>query len=312
MDLEVRHLRLVSTIADCGSLTRAGELLHLTQSALSHQLRDIESRLGAKLFDRLNRRMVATPAGLRLIDSARTVLAELSQTEDEIRRGLQPTPRRLRISTECYTCYHWLPPVIRKLRERDPQIEIEIDTDATKSPVTALQAGTLDVAFMYSPVRQRGLVSRTILEDEMMLLIHADHALAARPFVRLADFRHLRLFTYSPREESYFVRTTLRRAGVAPAAVQPVRITEAVVELVRAGLGAAVLANWAVRQYVERSTDLRAIRITPKGLPRRWNAVFPKRHEGLPDLESFLKLVAMNGPKETISPLRPVPRTRVS
>jgi LysR family transcriptional regulator for metE and metH len=311
MDLEVRHLRLVSTIADCGSLTRAGELLHLTQSALSHQLRDIEGRLGTKLFDRLNRRMVATPAGLRLIDSARTVLAELTVAEEEIRRGLRPVPRRLRISTECYTCYHWLPPVIRKLRERDPSIEIEIDTDATTTPVSALQAGTLDVAFMYSPVRQRGLISRLILEDEMMLLVHADHPLAARPFVRLSDFRQLRLFTYSPRKESYFVNITLRRAGVAPEAVQPVRITEAVVELVRAGLGAAVLANWAVKQYVERSTDLRAIRITAKGLPRRWNAVYPKRHEGLPHLESFLTLVAANGPKDTVSPLRPVARTKV-
>jgi LysR family transcriptional regulator for metE and metH len=311
MDLEVRHLRLVSTIADCGSLTRAGELLHLTQSALSHQLRDIEGRLGAKLFDRLNRRMVATPAGLRLIESARSVLAELTQAEDAIRRGLQPAPRRLRIATECYTCYHWLPPVIRKMRERDPHIDIEIDTDATPSPVAALQAGTLDVAFMFSSVRQRGLVSRVILEDEMMLLVAADHPLAAQSFVRFSDFRHLRLFTYSPRQESYFVRTILRRAGVSPEAVQPVRITEAVVELVRAGLGAAALANWAVRQYVDQSTDLRALRITPKGVSRRWNAVYPARHEGLPHLEAFLKLVAMNGPKEATSPLRPV-RTKVS
>ena len=79
MDLEVRHLRLVSTIADCGSLTRAGERLHLTQSALSHQLRDIEGRLGTKLFDRLNRRMVATPAGRALFKRALPLWAAAEQ-----------------------------------------------------------------------------------------------------------------------------------------------------------------------------------------------------------------------------------------
>ena len=100
MDLDVRHLRLVVAIAEHRSLTRASEVLHLTQSALSHQLRDIEERLGTLLFLRLNKRMAPTPAGERLLTTARAVLAELTGAETAIRGGLKDAPVPLRLSTE--------------------------------------------------------------------------------------------------------------------------------------------------------------------------------------------------------------------
>src|SRR5436190_15692303 len=101
MDLEIRHLRLVAAVADCGSLTRAADRLHLTQSALSHQLRDIESRLGAPLFVRLSRRMALTPEGDRILASARRVLDELRRAEDDV-RGMSDAGRGvLRLCTQC-------------------------------------------------------------------------------------------------------------------------------------------------------------------------------------------------------------------
>src|SRR2546430_8748358 len=81
VDLEVRHLQLIAAVADVGSLTRAGDRLHLTQSALSHQLRDIEARLGAPLFLRVGKRLVLTPAGERLLASARDVLERLERAQ---------------------------------------------------------------------------------------------------------------------------------------------------------------------------------------------------------------------------------------
>ncbi|HEX2401688.1 MAG TPA: LysR family transcriptional regulator, partial [Mycobacterium sp.] len=107
MDLEVRHLRLVSAVAELGSLTRAGDRLHLTQSALSHQLRDIESRLGAALFLRVGKRLVLTPAGERLLATARDVLDRLDRTEQDIHQMGKARAGMLRLTTECYTCYHW-------------------------------------------------------------------------------------------------------------------------------------------------------------------------------------------------------------
>jgi len=116
MDLEVRHLRLVAAVAAVGSLTRAGDRLHLTQSALSHQLRDIESRLGTALFLRIGKRLVLTPAGQRLLASATDVLGRLEEAERDIREMGRDRAGTLRITTECYTCYHWLPALLLRYR----------------------------------------------------------------------------------------------------------------------------------------------------------------------------------------------------
>src|SRR5215203_1368178 len=99
MNLEVRHLKLIKSIAEEGSVTRAGSRLYLTQSALSHQLRDVEDKLGVALFTRMNKRMVLTPAGERLLASAHNVLDELKRTEEDLRHIALERERILRIST---------------------------------------------------------------------------------------------------------------------------------------------------------------------------------------------------------------------
>src|SRR5580700_11833587 len=103
MNLEIRHLKLVAAIAETGSVTLASNRLHLTQSALSHQLRDAEEQLGVPLFERRNRRMALTPAGERLLQSARAVIDELARAEKDIREcnGNGTSKGVLRVSTEC-------------------------------------------------------------------------------------------------------------------------------------------------------------------------------------------------------------------
>src|SRR5437773_109195 len=111
MILETRHLRLVAAVAEHGTLTKAGRVLHLTQSGVSRQLLDLETSLGLPLFHRLGKRMVPTPAGERLLVAARRTLPQLTDVEEELRRLAGGRAAILRVSTECYTCYHWLPGV---------------------------------------------------------------------------------------------------------------------------------------------------------------------------------------------------------
>ena len=113
MNLEIRHLKLVATVAEEGSVTRAANRLHLTQSALSHQLRDVEDKLGVALFQRTARRMLLTPAGQRLLESAKLVLEELERAETALLHESNQRDGLLRITTECYTCYHWLPSLLQ-------------------------------------------------------------------------------------------------------------------------------------------------------------------------------------------------------
>src|SRR5829696_1756756 len=138
MNLEVRHLKLIRAIAREGSITAAGNRLHLTQSALSHQLRDAEEKLGVPLFTRLNKRMLLTPAGERLLASAETVIQEIKRAEEDIRQIALSREGILRLSTQCYTCYHWLPSMLKLFQQKFPRIEVQIMVEATRRPIEAL------------------------------------------------------------------------------------------------------------------------------------------------------------------------------
>jgi LysR family transcriptional regulator for metE and metH len=138
MTLDVRDLRLVHAITEQGSLTRAGNALFLTQSALSRQLADLEKRLGVSLFQRSGRRMVPTPAGERLLESARQIMGAVARAEEEVREAAGESEAVLRFATECYTCYHWLPKVLIDFRRRFPRVEPRIVAAATPRPIPAL------------------------------------------------------------------------------------------------------------------------------------------------------------------------------
>lgn len=293
MDLEVRHLKLVREVNAGGSLTRAGAALHLTQSALSHQLRDIESRLGTALFLRVGKRMMLTAAGERLLKSADEVLGTLERTEEAIRHLAGAKRGVLRLTTECYTCYHWLPPLMKRYRAAHPQVDIRIDVNATADPVAHLIEGRLDVAIVSDPVRDRRVVCRPLFDDELVVIVDPRHPLAARPFVQFEDFAAETLLTYSPKDESTAYQLLLA-AGVTPA-VQQVQITEAMIELVKAGLGVAVLARWAVDSEVKAGA-LRALPLTRLGYRRTWSAATLKDLARVPHVKAFIDLVAAHPP----------------
>jgi LysR family transcriptional regulator, regulator for metE and metH len=295
MDIEVRHLRLVSAVAELGSLTRAGDRLHLTQSALSHQLRDIESRLGAALFLRVGKRLVLTPAGERLLATARDVLDRLERTEQDIHQMGKARAGMLRLTTECYTCYHWLPPLLVRYRKRFPQVEVRIDVGATGRPLDMLLAGKLDLAIMSSPVRDRRLVSRPVFDDELVVVAARDHRFAKQTHVRLSDLRDETLYVYPPKEESRVLQEVLVPSGHVPARVEEVMLTESIAELVKAGLGVSVLARWAVQPLVDAGSIV--IRpLTARGLRREWRAVMPKDLAGADYIGEFIDLLGKHAP----------------
>ncbi|HMF93908.1 MAG TPA: LysR family transcriptional regulator [Vicinamibacterales bacterium] len=295
MDLEIRHLQLVAAVADVGSLTRAGDRLHLTQSALSHQLRDIESRLGTPLFLRIGKRLVLTPAGERLLASAKDVLQRLERTEEEIRQMGRDRAGILRLTTECYTCYHWLPPLLMHYRRRFPRVEVRIDVDATHHPVEMLLAGKIDVGIVSSDVRDRRLVVQPVFEDEVVLIASKHHRFARQTHVKVTDLRDETLFVYPPREESTVLQEVLLPAGVTPARVDEVTLTEAIAELVKAGLGVAFLARWAVQPLIDAGSVV-ARPFTARGLHRTWRAVTPKDLASVDYVAAFVELMQSHTP----------------
>ena len=296
MQLEVRHLQLVAAIVDEGSLTRAGERLHLTQSALSHQLLDIEARLGTPLFHRINRKMMPTEAGERVLASARRILEELEQTEDDVRLYAGNRKGTIRLTTECYTVYHWLPWVMKRFEEKYPDIEIRIDVEATSAPFDALVSGTLDVAFVTSEKAPHGIAMETLFEDEMKVIVSPDHRFAKQEYVKASELAEETLLTYSELRGNVVYDRVLRPAGLEPKRHLEVKLTEAMIELVKAGVGVAVLAQWAAAPYIANGAVV-GVPLTKRGVSREWKAAYVASRQMPAFVRSFIDMVAGQAPR---------------
>lgn len=290
--LELRHLRLVWTVAAERSLTRASQRLRLTPSAISHQLRALEAVVSGPIFHREGRRLRLTAAGEVLLDAATRVLGIIADAEDRLVKSLQGRAGTVRLCTHCYTGYHWLPAVIRAFRTDHPEADVRVVGEATHRSLEALYDREIDLAITWKHPERAGLLVRPVLRDEVRLILPANHPLARKAWLEPAEIAREHLFLYAGGpEESSLCRDILRPAGVWPRRHTNIQLTEAILELVKAGMGVAALAEWAVQPYLADGSVV-AKRITSKGWHRTWNAVTWSKAESGPLVMSFVDRLA--------------------
>ena len=307
MDIEIRHLQMVTAVAASGSVTRAARDLHLTQSAVSHQLRAIEARLGTPLFLRVGKRMVATAAGGRVLDTARRVLDDIKAAEDDVRRYRAGEASVIRVCAQCNTGYHWLPPLIEVFRRTHPAVEVAIAVECTMRPLEALLEGRLDVAIVTDAVRSRQVRTRPLFEDEHAAIVAPDHRFARQAFVSPNDLADERLLLYSSSpDDSFTIQKILKPAGVIARRVSFVMLTEAILEMVKARLGVSVMQTWAITPAL-RAGEVRAVPITASGVRRQWRAATLTQAGRLPHVDAFIDLLAARAMPARRRPLT-VPR----
>ena len=292
MNIDIRDCQMVAAIAASGSVTRAAGELNRTQSAVSHQLRAIEERLGTALFLRVGKRMVVTAAGELVLATARRVLDDIRATEEDVRRLGGRQAGVLRVCAQCNTGYHWLPPLVEVFRRRFPAIDVSLAVECTLRPLDALLEGRLEVAIVTQAVRHDQVRVRPLFEDEHAAIVAPDHPFAKQAFVRPEDFASERLLLYSSSpDDSFTIQRVLRPAGVTPERVSFVMLTEAILEMVKAGLGISVMQTWAIEPSL-RAGDVRAIPITAGGIRRLWSAATLAAAGCVPHVEAFIDLLA--------------------
>jgi len=293
MKLEVRHLRLIQAISKEGSVTRAGDRLFLTQSALSHQLRDIETKLGAALFARVNKKMHLTSAGKRVLVAANEILDHLDRVEEDVKRIASNQEGIIRISTECYTCYHWLPPVLKRFNVDYPGIDVRIIVEATGDPINGLLDGLIDIGLTNTPRQNQKLRYQPLFRDEFVVIVSKEHPLCSKTYVSAKDFLDQHLIIYSTPEDNRVFQKILVPAGITPKRVSSVRLTEAIVEMVKAGLGIGILSKWSIAQQLEAGM-VQAIPLTKRGFCRTWYAATLRTTKTPAHLDAFIRLLGNN------------------
>jgi LysR family transcriptional regulator for metE and metH len=268
--IEIRHLQLIQAIASSGNMTKAADTLFLTQPSLSHQLKELEGRLGTQLFLRINKKLILTEAGTKILEASHDILPMIESVEKHIRHGDKKSVP-IRLSTQCYTCYHWLPYIMKKFIELMPEVEVDIVTEAMNNPVEYLLQGKIDLAVTNTTTKDKAIRYEKLFDDEQVLLVSKDHPLAEKEFIQLKDLTTETLIIYKESFESdYFAGQKLIPAGIKPAKILKMQLTEARVELVKAGVGVAVLSRWLVKPFISGNGGLAQVRITKSGFYRAW------------------------------------------
>lgn len=283
--MEVRHLKLVKEVAEKGSLTRARDTLYLSQSALSHQLKEVENQLGAPLFHRVNKKLVLTGAGRIILESANRILEELESAERSVKKYIGGDNGTLRVATGCHTCYHWLPSLMVDFNREFPNVDIEIFPEANPYPLPKVLEGKLDLAIVSDESQNPNLKYTKLFTDEMVALIPATHPWAKKKYIQAKDFAKETVIIHSyPVESSDLFNQLLIPENIKPEKVLTMQYTEAVAEMVKAGMGIKVAERWILKPYLhDKRLTIRTV--TRKGLFRPWYAVTLNK----PDLPQYLE-----------------------
>ena len=288
--LEIRHLRSLVAIADAGKLATAAERVHLSQSALSHQIRALEDHHGLALFERTRQGLQFTPAGERLLTLARSVLAEVSAAERDLQRMKGETTGELRIALECHTCFDWLMPVMHAFRQRWPEVEVDLVAGFHAEPLALLKEGRADLVIGSAPKSARAWQVSPLFRFEMMAVVANDHPLRHKRFVTARDLADETLITYPVPD----ARIDLVREVLGPAKVNPARrtaeLTVAIVQLVASRRGVAALPSWGLQSYLEHDY-VQAVRIGPKGLWSELHAICPKAQASRPYMQDMAQII---------------------
>ena len=285
--LELRHLKTLLALREAGNLLRAAALLNVTQSALSHQIKQLEDHHGTTLFERKTTPVRFTPAGERLLKLADTVLPQVAETERDLVRLAQGVAGQLRIAVECHTCFDWLMPAMDVFRGRWPEVELDIVSGFQADPVGLLYEHRADVAIVAEVDPDEKVDYHALFRFEIVALVAHDHPLADKEFLTAEDFIGDTLITYPvPDDMLDVVRQVLKPAGVQVAR-RTTELTVAMLQLVASRRGIATLPVWAAQNYLNRNY-VKAKRITPEGLTGRLYAACLPEISEQPYLADFV------------------------
>ncbi|MEZ5685394.1 MAG: LysR family transcriptional regulator [Paracoccaceae bacterium] len=290
MHLEFRHLRTIKAIHDAGGLARAADILHITQSALSHQIKGLEDQAGVELFVRRSKPLKLSAAGMKLLRLAERILPEIEATEEEFRALREGRAGRLHIAIECHACFDWLFPVLEQFRRAWPEIDVDIRPGLAFNALPALMREEVDLVISSDPEEIEGLTFNPLFDYHPTFVAAAANPLAQKPFVEAGDFADQTLITYPVDRSRIDIFTKLLTpARIEPKAHRQVELTAVILMLVASNRGVAVLPDWVLRE-VKYRPDYVTRPVTEGGLTKRLYAATRTEDATEPFMAHFLRL----------------------
>lgn len=297
MHIEFRHLRTIKAIHDTGGLARAADQLHITQSALSHQIKGIEDQAGVELFVRRSKPLKLSAAGMKMLAAAERILPQVAALEAEFSGLVAGSAGRLHIAIECHACFEWLFPVLEHFRKAWPEVDVDIRPGLAFDALPALRKEEVDLVISSDPEDLPETDFTPLFDYEPVFVAAASHPLAQKEVIEAEDFRGETLITYPvDRARLDIFSQLLTPAKVEPAAVRQVELTAVILLLVASNRGVAVLPDWVVRQ-VRYNSDYVTRPLTKEGITRRLYAATRQEDTSRPYMAHLIRLARQEAVK---------------
>jgi DNA-binding transcriptional LysR family regulator len=247
VDVEMRHLRALLTVAEELNFTRAAQRLHLTQQALSGQIRQLEDRVGTRLVERDTRRVELTPAGATLCEQARPLLSGAEQAIAAA-RAAGGQAARLTVGYIAPLTRRMVAPAVRNFADAHPEVDLRIYFASFLDPLGGLRDRRADVAILYGEFEHDGIELRPLFSEPRGVGLPANHPLAEKSHVTLADFLAEPLVEVPVRDPIWrdFWTAAKHRSGKPPRIATTVETLDGLIEAIGAGLGVASTVALAV------------------------------------------------------------------
>jgi LysR family cyn operon transcriptional activator len=254
--MELRHLRYFVALCETLSFTRAAQRVHVTQSTLSHQIRQLEDEVGRALLERIGKRVLLTEAGETFLGYAARALREVDQGLGDLRRAADELDGEVRIGTTGTFNMSFVPECLAAFMHKHPTVKVTVEELAADEIAHRLLGGTLDLGIGYQPGDPAQLWFEPLYTEEMRLVVGLAHPLASRKRVRMVELHRQRLVLLPP---SFATRALLddcfRSCGAEPVLAAEMNTIAPMIALV----ARTALATIVAPQAVPPRDDLRVI-----------------------------------------------------
>lgn len=251
--LEIRHLQMFSTLARHGSLATTADELNLTASAISHQLKELENYFDITLVNRRTRPVTFTPAGRFVLALADNVLPQVARTKSDIRRLAHGQAGRLRLASECHSCFDWLMPILNVYRKEYGDVELDFASGFEPEPHQMLLDEDIDLLITASNLPIDGVHYQPLFTYESRLVMSPAHRLASQTMITPNDLADETLIAY-PVEQSRLdvIAKFLEPSGVTPKHIRTTELTAMLIQLVASERGVSALPDWVASEYEKK------------------------------------------------------------
>src|SRR5882672_10786663 len=289
--MEIRQLRAFVAIAESGTFTAGAVRVHVTQAAVSMQIRQLESEVGAKLFIRAPRNVILTEAGEKLLERARHILREHDAAIEEMAELAGARRGRLRIgSASARVTADLLPRILKESSKRHPHAEVSVCSGTSEALVQQILAGEVDIAFVSLPVEARGIHTERLNEDQLVAVASPRHRLARQRAVSAYALAGERLILGERGGNTRrLIDEFFAQAGVKPTVAMELSRQAAIKRMVEEDMGVGVIPLQSVRDEVEKG---RLVRWWIEGAQINWQLGLARLAGGYesPMLEGFILL----------------------